>query len=279
MKTKARYAWWALGVALPLLLTVLYGVLIEPYRIQVHHVWINDPLLQKMIGTRVVVQLSDLHINALGKREQQVLDMVDALGPDMIFLTGDYVSWKGDAEPALVFLSRLHAKLGIWAVMGDYDYSRSRTSCLFCHDETRRGRTQRHTVHFLRNSEETIRLTGGVLTIRGLDGPAEQEPFFQTAARRRDSGPVFILSHSPLSFDHISDDRNALIMAGDTHGGQVALPKWVFSLLGYRKNNLYNEGLFEKKMKKMYVSRGVGTSHAPVRIGSRPEIVVYHFST
>ena len=279
MKTKGRHAWLLWCGALLLLLTGLYGVLIEPYRIRVHHVWINDPLLRKVIDTRIVVQLSDLHSNAFGKREQMVLAMLDALDPDIIFLTGDYVSWQGDVEPALHFLSLLHAKLGIWAVLGDYDYSRSRTSCLFCHNEDRKSRASRHAVHFLRNSEEAITLPGGILTIQGLDGSTEQNPMSASAvAPLHGAGPLIILSHSPLSFDHIGDERDTLILAGDTHGGQVALPAWVFSMMGYRKNALYTEGFFEQKKKKMYVSRGIGTSHLPVRLGRRPEMVVFHFS-
>lgn len=53
----------------------------------------------------------------------------------IFFLTGDYVWWEDDYEPALDFLSRLKANTGIWAVMGDYDYSISRKCCLFCHEK------------------------------------------------------------------------------------------------------------------------------------------------
>jgi len=48
------------------------------------------------------------------QREQKVLDILEKLQPDIIFLTGDYVAWDGDYEPALKFLSQLHAKIGVW---------------------------------------------------------------------------------------------------------------------------------------------------------------------
>ncbi|HEX8947876.1 MAG TPA: hypothetical protein VF790_02870 [Dissulfurispiraceae bacterium] len=100
-----------------------------------------------------MVQLSDLHIgDRLGMREREVLRILDRLQPDFIFLTGDYLTWKGDAKGALVFLSRLKAKNGVWGVMGDYDYSRSRQSCVFCHEEGSTGPTRKHKVHFLKNA-------------------------------------------------------------------------------------------------------------------------------
>jgi predicted MPP superfamily phosphohydrolase len=48
--------------------------------------------------------------------------------------------------------------------------------------------------------------------------------------------------------------------------------------MGYTKNALYNEGVFEKGQKKMYVSRGIGTSHIPIRLFRQPEVVIFHFT-
>jgi uncharacterized protein len=89
--------------------------------------------------------------------------------------------------------------------------------------------------------------------------------------------PVIILSHSPLVFDLINDNQNVLILAGDTHGGQIPLPSWLWRLLGYEKNAKYEQGWFQGGQKKMYVTRGVGTSHFPIRFFRRPEITVFHF--
>jgi predicted MPP superfamily phosphohydrolase len=68
------------------------------------------------------------------------------------------------------------------------------------------------------------------------------------------------------------------MLAGDTHGGQVPLPAWFLRIAGYDKNVLYNQGLFEEGGKKMFVSRGIGTSHIPIRLFRKPEIVVLHFN-
>jgi hypothetical protein len=259
---------------------IIYGIWIEPYRIDIHHVSIHDKYLGKLLDNKVIVQISDLHMRKIENREQKILAALNELGPDLVFLTGDYVKWDGDYERALDFLSRLRANIGVWAVMGDYDYSNSRKSCSFCHEEGSGAPTRRHAVRFLKDSMELVRLPEGILRIEGVDG--EGGNIFspkKTFASLDGKIPTIILSHSPLNFDLISDNINVLMLAGDTHGGQVPLPGWIFRVVGYEKNALYNQGLFEKGQKKMFVSRGIGTSHLPLRLFTPPEIVVFHFSS
>jgi hypothetical protein len=86
-----------------------------------------------------------------------------------------------------------------------------------------------------------------------------------------------ILSHSSLIFDELAGGEGVLVLAGDTHGGQVWLPKWLWSLMGYEKNAKYGRGLFKKGNNQMFVSKGLGTSHVRFRLMCRPEVVVVHF--
>ncbi len=109
----------------------LYGIFLEPHWIKTHHLWIENHRLAKIFEGKTLVHLSDLHMSKIGAREEKVLNILTGLKPDIIFLTGDYVPWRGDYEPALTFLSKLKAKIGVWAVMGDYDYSHSRKTSLF----------------------------------------------------------------------------------------------------------------------------------------------------
>lgn len=247
----------------------IYGIFIEPNLLEVKHIWIEDLKfggdgLKGSIG----VHISDLHMDDIGKREKMVLDNIDDIKPDFIFLTGDYVKWGGDYEPALDFLSMLKARSGIWGVMGDYDYSNSRKSCLFCHEPGSGNFTKRHSVKFLRNSITILQYKDANFSIGGIDVSEENN---------LKATPDILLSHSPLEFDKIDNSRNVLMLSGDTHGGQVPVPSWLWKLLGYKKNAKYIHGLYQAGKKKMYVSRGIGTSHVPIRIFRRPEIVVLHF--
>ena len=260
-----------------LLMLLIYGIWIEPYQVDVHHLQIKGAGINKVLKDKIAVHLSDLHIIKIGKREKKILKILDDLKPDLIFLTGDYVGWDGDYEPALTFLSSLKAKIGVWAVMGDYDYSSSRKSCLFCHEQGSGKFTERHKVRFLRNEMELDSLPDGYAWLGGSDPGAEFNYITNEGIRfLEEKTPSIILSHSPLIFDLVFD-QDVLILAGDTHGGQIPFPSWLWGILGYEKSALYNQGLFQKGQKRMYVSRGIGTSHFPIRILCPPELVVLHF--
>jgi predicted MPP superfamily phosphohydrolase len=275
MPNRRIIVWGTLLLALSL---IAYGSFIETNQVEIHHVWISDRSLGKLLKKYTVVQLSDLHIDSIGQREQQVLKLLNHLDPDFIFLTGDYVKWGCDYRGALDFLSRLKAKIGIWGVLGDYDYSNSRKSCLFCHEKGSGKFTKRHPVHFLRDAFEILTLPEGSLLIVGINVKGEDHlrPVKNFSPSNRKE-PRIILSHTPLAFDLFGNELAMLMLAGDTHGGQVPLPSWLLKLAGYEKNSRYSQGLFEKGRSKMFVSRGIGTSHLPVRVCRRPEITVLHF--
>lgn len=260
-----------------LFMLLIYSTWIEPYQVDVHHLQIKGTGINKVLKDTIAVHLSDLHINKIGKREKKILKILDDLKPDLIFLTGDYVGWGGDYEPALTFLSNLKAKVGVWAVMGDYDYSSSRKSCLFCHEQGSGKFTGRHKVRFLRNEIEQVSFPDGYVWFGGIDSGAKLNYIFdEKMCFVEEHTPSIILSHSPLIFDLVLD-QDMLILAGDTHGGQIPFPSWLWSILGYEKSALYNQGLFQEGQKRMYVSRGIGTSHLPIRFLRPPELVVLHF--
>ncbi len=267
-----------MGIALAMAGGVFYGTVIEPNQLEINHVWIETPLSGKALEGRIAVHLSDLHMARFGEKEALILETIDKIKPDFIFLTGDYVKWKGDYEPALDFLSKLKAKIGVWAVMGDYDYSNSRKSCLFCHEPGRGERTRRHSATFLRNTIGKIDLENGSIWVGGIDSRDHEFDIAKAGdfLGRVDSFAI-VLNHNPLHFGLLDPDQDVLILSGDTHGGQIPVPSGIWERLGYEKCARYEQGLFKKDRKMMFVNRGVGVSHLPIRILRKPEMVVLHF--
>jgi hypothetical protein len=262
----------AAAAALAGLLT--YGLAVEPQWIEVRRVTVRSPFFARALGGLRIVQLSDLHLERPGRREESVRRLVEGLAPDIIFLTGDYVGWGADARPALAYLSRLRARLGVWGVLGDYDYSRPRTSCLFCHEPGSAAR--RHgAVRLLKNESVLVRPKGVEVMVTGLDEYGAQEP--SLPARLRFDRPAVVLAHDPLLFDRLRGAGPLLCLAGDTHGGQVRLPAALWRLVGYEKCARYPEGLYRRGEAVLYVSRGIGTSHLPLRLGERPELTLLEF--
>ena len=105
----------------------------------------------------------------------------------------------------------------MWAVMGDYDYSNSRQSCVFCHKRGSGKSTQSHKVKFLRNTTHLVHLPQGTFSVGGVD-----EDFADSFATRAEilSGlkgePGILLCHNPLMFDYLEADQDVIMLAGDT---------------------------------------------------------------
>lgn len=269
-----RFFWFVL---MALMVFFVYGY-VATFQAKVTHRTIQEPGLVEVLHGRTIAHLSDLHMTSLGYREKKVLDFLEHLKPDIIVLTGDYIGWSGNAGPALEFLAKLRADLGVYAVMGDYDYSVSRQSCLFCHQTGSGETTRAHGVRMLKNKMETLGVNGGELWMLGLDEAdrdADLSGIIKDLASEKK--PSIVLSHNPLRFDDFQNNIPLLMLAGDTHGGQLPLPPFIWKILGYEKNARYNKGLFQDGRKTMVVSQGIGTSHVPFRLFCPPEIVVYHF--
>lgn len=255
---------------------LLWGLAVEPYRLEVHRVTVRDPYFARALAGLTVVQLSDLHLGAHpGPAEDRVRAVLAELKPDLILLTGDYIEWRGDYAPALEFLGGLRARLGVYGVLGDYDWSRSRQACLFCHEPGSGRRRQGPGAHLLKDDAVVVCPNGREVWITALDPEAEEGEDGQGPAVV--ARPTIMLIHDPLQFDRLRAKAPLLCLAGDTHGGQVRLPSWLWRLAGYENCARYREGLFRRAQATLFVSRGIGTSHLPVRLGEPPEVSVFRF--
>jgi len=262
-------------IALALLGLLAWGSFVEPYRLEVVEVEVRDPYFARALAGVRVVQVSDLHVGRPGGREEELLRLLARLKPDLLFLTGDYVEWRGDYQGALDLLSRLDARLGVFGVLGDYDWSRSRNTCLFCHQPGSAAPTKRHRVRFLKGEAHLLAPNGLEVWVSAFDPEAEEQG--DEPGRLRVERPTIMLLHNPLLFDRLEAAAPLLALAGDTHGGQVWLPSLFWRAVGYKKCVRYRAGLFERGRARLYVNRGIGTSHLPLRLGVPPEVTVLRF--
>lgn len=152
----------------------VFGYL-ETNRISVTHVTIHNTRLFQVLHGKTLVHLSDVHLRSIGTREKKVFELLEHLKPDIIVLTGDYIQWNGNVPEALKFLSRFKSDLGVYGVMGDYDFSDSRESCMFCHRQGTGERTDAHSVNMLENAVEHLQINGNGLTIAGMDYESQDE--------------------------------------------------------------------------------------------------------
>ena len=215
-----------------------------------------------------IVQLTDMHLRPYTQVEhiERAVEKTNALKPDLVVLTGDYV-WH-DAQDILDLvpvLAKLNARHGIFAVMGNHDI---KTDPVLI-EET----FERHGIPVMRNSGLDLQHGNGVFHLAGIDdGWLGQPDIATTLDKLRGDKPVILLAHEPDMMDWYADDsRISLQLSGHTHGGQVQVSPgkpFIRPYLGRK----YVQGLYRVNQSWVYTSRGIGTTGVPLRRNCSPEI-------
>lgn len=214
-----------------------------------------------------IVHLSDIHLSLFTPIEevQRVVELANAQRPDLIALTGDYVTFSPTyIWPAARALGRLRARLGIFAVLGNHDF---RVSA----DEMTHALCAQH-IRVLRNSHYPLPSGRGALWILGVDdlwGAFDDLESAMDAVPSRD--PKILLCHNPLAIGDAARLGIDLMLSGHTHGGQVRLPL-LRSLYRSKIGERFIDGWNQLGDTQIYVSRGIGKVVVPVRLACPPEI-------
>jgi predicted MPP superfamily phosphohydrolase len=243
------------------------GLLWEPRAFQVQE--LNLSLAKIPPGREIrIVHLSDLHIRSFHNYFKRVAGAVQALDPELILLTGDYLELQRNLDAVRQFLELLQAPEGIYAVQGNWEYWAR------VEGENLRNHFARWWTTLLINERYDLELREVPLSILGLDYPSSSDAL-NHLQQQTDPGRVnLLLSHVPAFNHEILDDRIDLILCGHTHGGQVRLPFLPPPCLP-RFSGRFVSGLYQVGPgTPLYVTRGVGTSVFPVRFLCRPEITL-----
>ena len=265
---------------LPVILAIigfcyLYGRFIEVDWIRVKHVDIPIRGLPLEFDGFTIVHLSDLHISEMGRREKKLAKMVNSVGADAIFITGDFADTDKGLEIAASIIAQFQSEDGIWGVLGNWDsngtVAMSRAAGL----------------KMLRTETDSIERGGRKLGIIGLrfddavpvlTTQAQREIIADLKSRFPGDIPVIVLEHAPRIIHAAQEEGIALVLSGHTHGGQVRIPFGPAletpSDMGIR----YTKGLYKFKDTYLYINPGIGLEPGPdyikVRFWCRPEITV-----
>jgi hypothetical protein len=237
----------------------------DRFAVNNERIWL-DALPEAFNGLRIV-QISDIH-HGLFLPEQWLAEAVqqtNRLRADIVVLTGDFVTYsRANIEPAAEILSRLRARYGVLAVLGNHDFrvgADAVTSAL-----------KRKHIEVLRNQHVTIQFGGSSLYVAGVDDYG-----YGADVRRavrgipRDSATV-LLAHNPRIIHLASRHGVSLVLSGHTHGGQVNLPL-LGTVYGRSPERLrYKIGWDRLGPTQIYVSRGIGTIVLPWRLRCPAEI-------
>ncbi|MCX7718447.1 MAG: metallophosphoesterase [Candidatus Sumerlaeaceae bacterium] len=267
---------------------VAWALFVQPRRYEIvrHRLALPD-LPRELDGLRVV-QLSDIHHGpwlSLDYLSRVVAD-TNALEPDLVLLTGDYVQGRRHYVASCVAaLAALAPRIGVLAVLGNHDWWEGV-------EEARRA-FAREGIPLIDNDRRVLtpdrRLmrpeqAGGWgargLAIAGIGDYLEGEPDFAAALNGLPSRmPCLLLSHWPDAAEDPAMRRGRwrvdLMLCGHTHGGQIRLPLVGAPLVPSRYGQKYAAGFVDGPACRVYVNRGIGTALLPVRWGVPPEITVF----
>lgn len=190
-----------------------------------------------------------------------------SLRPDLVALTGDLITTgEGYLDDVAAFVKGLEAPDGVFACMGNHDYFQTESGVVRALEEG--GAT------LLRNRSTPVRRRGGVLHLAGIDDRWTHKDDVPRALHQLPpDGTVVMLAHDPASWPDIAGRGVALTLSGHTHGGQFGLPFGPKLNLG-RLSSRFSAGLFRNRNAALFVSRGVGTTGVPTRVGMAPEIAL-----
>jgi predicted MPP superfamily phosphohydrolase len=244
------------------------------------HDTLDDPLVRREslpmpglspeAGPLRLLLMSDLHVAAPDMppdRLARIVTQMNALHPDMVLITGDFISDRKLAtrhytyDEALAPLAGLRPRWGTVAVLGNHDYARDPVAA--------RAALLRRGIHVLTN--EAIRL--GPLTLGGLgDLGSEDAKLSATVNAMRHLGPPYVLlAHEPDKFNDLAGDVS-LMLAGHTHCGQVVPPFLGPVVTGSSFGQRYACGIVGEHNAHLVVTAGLGTSDLPIRFGAHTDV-------
>ena len=224
-----------------------------------------------------VAHLSDFHYDPYFSVHplRSAIGMVNDLHPDLIVLTGDFVSvpffgdpaaGASDAEPCAQLLRQMHAPYGLVAVMGNHD---------FFTDPDRVTDSLRATgINVLANQSIAIERDGGRFWLSGVDDVIGNTADLDATLRPVPADEaVVLLAHEPDYADHVARYPVDLQLSGHSHGGQVRLP-FIRPLYLPSLARKYIWGLYKIGGLTLYTNPGLGTVDVPVRLNCPPEITL-----
>ncbi len=244
-------ALWAANLTLAAV--AAYSLYIEPFALGVTRLTLPAPALG-LDAPLHILQISDLHVERITRRERAVLAQVAALRPDMIVLTGDYLNLSYLDDPQAVrdvraLLAEFDAPYGVYAVSGTVDH---RMDLLFDGLEH---------ITVLDDAARPIPFPGGELMLLGvshLGWTRDAATLAALAAQYPDAAYTLLLYHTPDLAEAAAAAGVDLYLAGHTHGGQLRAPFYGAIVTFSRYGKRFEMGRYTLGDTTLYVARGIG---------------------
>ena len=264
---------------------MLYSVIIIIVLLLFYAVYENFFALtvrREKLGSGVrIVHLSDLHKRKFGKGNIRLINRVIAEKPDIIIVSGDFISRsEKDFSEAELLLKELCAAAPVCMIYGNHEQSMpAEKSREFAEMLARNQQI------LLKNRSAELNIRGRALKIFGL---FENYGVYKKNGGYRDldtlstdeitgllgecpDGEVLLIAHNPFFGKEYAEWGAEYTFSGHVHGGSVRL--FGLAMLSPERKFFpkYSKGIYDINRKKLLVSAGLGK----LRLFDPPEIVVY----
>ncbi|HLE14899.1 MAG TPA: metallophosphoesterase [Anaerolineales bacterium] len=239
------------------------------WSIDTTHVELILPHLPIQFDGYSIIQISDFHFGSWLKKAflEEAINQVNSLLPDLVVITGDFVSFSPDkySDDLVDCLKALKPKDQVVAVLGNHDHWSDA-------DEVRRVLTHSH-VKELNNRVFILERGGACLYIAGVDDHLTKLDRLDRVVELIPKESVAILlAHEPdFADESASTGRFDLQLSGHSHGGQIIFP-FISRFFLPAKARKYPSGLYQIKDMYLYTNRGLGTTWLNLRYQCPPEI-------
>lgn len=254
------------------------SILVEPNRPRIVRQEIALRRWPERLHGFTIALLSDFHYDPYFSIHplNAAIGMVNALRPDLIVLTGDFVSLplfsSSDeraalaADPCARLLRQMQAPYGLWAVLGNHDY--------FSDPDHVTAALQSQGIRVLANRSVAIEFNSARFWLSGVNDVLSHTADLQATLQPvpRDEATI-LLAHEPDYADHVSRYAIDLQLSGHSHGGQVRMP-FVRPLYLPEMAKKYISGLYKIGPLTLYTNPGLGTVGVPMRFNCPPEITL-----
>ncbi len=276
--TRRNFLGLAAGSAAAL---AFYAGEIARHELEIVYLTIKLRRLPDAFAGMKIVHISDFHFEEYTEAAflDAIVHKVNAAAPDLVVLTGDFVSSKPLPRHFSVrlgyqcaeHLSRITCPLR-YAILGNHDClvgSHAITDALHSHG-----------IPVLANSSVPLERNGQRVWLAGIKDVLEERPDLGAAlpAGKAEREPLILMAHEPDFADYAVGRQVDLVLSGHTHGGQILLPL-LPPLLLPDMGVKYVHGLFRLgDGMQLYVNRGIGAVTLPFRFRCQPEITVITLS-
>jgi predicted MPP superfamily phosphohydrolase len=222
----------------------------------------------ELSGLRII-HLSDLHCQPHWQTAyDELIDRLRADVPDLILITGDIVDYEKRpwqcVPTARRFLRQLHAKHGVFGILGNHDFHLRRSAL----DDT--------PLQLIDGRRLVVPVRGRTVELIAPPGPLREHyprGFEKRFPEKQTGVPRIILSHYPDHIRRMKRMRPDVFLAGHTHGGQACLPGGIAILRHDSLPLKLLKGAHRLHGAWYFVNRGFGFSTMNFRVFCPSEVI------